>query len=118
MAAIQINLSKRSALSLVNVHAPTATRVAAAHVHLDEFYSALGDYLGSVRSSLLVLVAGDFNARLGQRDDSGGSCTGRYGRGRRNYSGAMPADFCESFGLFACNTTFQQPVRHLTTWTG
>ena len=116
MAAIQINLSKKSALSLVN--APTATRVAAAHVHLDEFYSALGDYHGSIRSSLLVLVAGDFNAKLGQRDDSGGSCTGRYGRGRRNYSGAMLADFCESFGLFACNTTFQHPARHLTTWTG
>ena len=71
MAAIQINLSKRSALSLVNVHAPTATHVAAAHVHLDDFNSALGDYLGSVMSSLLVLVAGDFNAKLGRRDDSG-----------------------------------------------
>ena len=118
VAAIQINLSKRSTLSLVNAYAPTATRVAADYVHLDEFYSALGDCLGSVRSSSLVLVAGDFNAKLGQRDDSGGSCTGRYGRGRRNYSGAMLADFCESFGLFACNTAFQHPARHLTTWTG
>jgi len=120
VAVIQIYLSKSNLLSLVNVYAPTSTRAAQDDSILEEFYSNLKDTLSSVRTTSFPIVAGDFNAKLGQSNLnlSVNSCVGSYSRGRRNYSGATLADFCCSARLFATNTAFKHPARHLTTWTG
>jgi len=117
VAVIQIRLSEKCFFSIVNVYAPTSTRVADDPACLDQFYSNLNTALTKVRSSSIFLVAGDFNAKLGQRNDSY-QCIGAHGRGRRNFSGTVLADFCDDMHLFACNTAFQHPARHRTTWTG
>ena len=74
-------------------------------------------HLSKVHSSSVILISGDFNAKLGGMS-SQYRCIGHYGRGRRNFSGAVLADFCDAHHLFACNSAFQHPARHQTTWTG
>jgi len=123
VAVIQIRTSVRSLISYVNVYAPTSTRVAEDEGCLDEFYCSLNEAFSSIKSTSLILLAGDFNAKLGKPDcstdgDEVVQCVGSYSRGRRNYSGTRLADFCHSKGLFACNTAFQHHARHQTTWTG
>jgi len=117
VAVLQIHLSPSNILSIINVYAPTSTVVAQDHDCLSAFYSSLKEALSQVNSTSFVMIAGDFNAKLGVRDLPF-SCLGRHSRGRRNYSGKVLAEFCDSNSLFACNTAFKHPARHQTTWTG
>jgi len=117
VAVAQFSVGKKY-ITIINVYAPTSTLVANSPTCLDEFYNSLNDTVLDVNSSsMLLFIAGDFNAKLGKSNAST-QCTGRHGRGRRNYSGLALAEFCEAHQLFAANTAFQHPARHITTWTG
>ena len=43
---------------------------------------------------------------------------GVHGKGKRNSNGDALLQFLVQHGLFACNTAFEHPSRHKTTWTG
>ena len=43
---------------------------------------------------------------------------GRHGKGSRNENVQAPVDWAIQEGAFLCNTAFQHPGRHWTTWTG
>ena len=43
---------------------------------------------------------------------------GRHSRGHRNANGSALAHVLDMHGLFACNTAFDHPARHRTTWQG
>ena len=43
---------------------------------------------------------------------------GKYGKGSRNENGQALVDWAIQEGAFLCNTAFQHPCRHRTTWTG
>ena len=121
IAVLQLWLSGRTLCSFVNVYAPTSARVAADHSCLDAFYNSLLETIQKLRSSSLLFLMGDFNAKLGKRPPSDChsiSYAGSHSRGHRNYSGQTLADFASSNYLFACNTAFQHRAEHITTWTG
>jgi len=117
VAVLQIRLSTKCFFSIVNVYAPTSTRVAQDQACLDQFYSVLDSAFSKVRTSSVLVICGDFNAKLGENCQEC-QCIGKHGRGRRNFSGSVLADYCDDMHLFACNTAFQHPARHRTTWTG
>eukprot|EP00117_Sycon_ciliatum_P003529 scpid105570/ scgid8284/ Craniofacial development protein 2; p97 bucentaur protein len=65
----------------------------------------------------MLFITGDFDCKLGvRRNDE--PIMGKYGRGHRNLSGTVLADFMEAHQLFAGNTAFQHSARHRTTWQG
>ena len=68
-------------------------------------------------SSALFYIAGDFNSQLEYRkyDEE---FIGKHSRGRRNINGIALGDFLEALVLFVCNTSFQHPARHKSTWQG
>ena len=68
-------------------------------------------------SSALILIAGDFNSKLGNKLLNELSI-GEHSCGIRNTNGSVLAGFLETHGLFACNTAFQHATRHKTTWQG
>ena len=116
VAIVQFTFGNNT-ISIVNVYALTSTLFASSHDHLDEFYNCLQDTVNEISSSSsLLYVVGDFNAKLGRCSNS--ICMGRYGRGRRNYSGLTLAGFCEANNFFVGNTAFQHRACHTTTWTG
>ena len=80
-------------------------------------YGELKELLAELKklSTKLVIVAGDFNAKIGKRTGTE-SCMGRYSRGERNPNGQELVNFCEMNNLFISNSAFKHPARHITTW--
>ena len=111
-----IKKEKRNLLSVINVYAPTAERAKENPEELNEFYMNLNDTLIDIKKlSSLILIGGDFNAKVGKRSN-GEACLGRYSRGIRNDSGERLIDFCNMNNLFISNSGFKNPARHMTTW--
>ena len=103
-------------VTLIQVYAPTSD---AGDDEREQFYDDLQELLDSTPASDLVLVSGDFNARIGNNlvklEERG--IVGKYGLGRRNDAGENMADFCIANRLCIMNTSFQHHPRRLFTWT-
>ena len=104
-------------ITIINIYAPHTGRLKEEKTELDELYTRLGKLINKYKNkvSILLLIAGDFNAKIGVRTDMD-TCMGKYSRGRRNNSGQQLVEFCEAHNLFISNSSFQHPARHITTW--
>ena len=115
----KIELAKvKNCISIINVYAPTTERVKDSPSELDQLYLEIGDTISKIRNdstcrTSLLLIAGDFNAKVGKT--RGESCLGSYARGERNTSGQILVDFCKIHNLFISNSSFKHPARHMTT---
>ena len=67
----------------------------------------------------MLLVMGDFNAKVGRREPSAmSSAVGLYGLEKKtNEAGEQLQDFCLEHELALANTMFKQHPRRLHTWT-
>ena len=66
----------------------------------------------------MLLVMGDFNAKVGRREPSAmSSAVGLYGLGETNEASEQLEDFCLEHELALANTMFKQHPRWLYTWT-
>ena len=86
------------------------------------FYSELNTVCG-VPSKWELFVIGDFNGKLGRRTnqdvmDGLSAHMGAYGMGTRNLNGEFLLNFIVNHDLAACNTFFDHPCKHRTTWEG
>lgn len=89
---------------------------------VDNFYGQLKDAI-TVPSNVEIFVLGDFNSKLGRMTHSDcnyglNTFMGNYGVGMRNDMGENLLNFLSENHLFATNTSFQHPSRHITTFTG
>ena len=111
------NIPADHMITIINVYAPTTTRVRNNMKELENMYVTLSELINNFKnlSTAIVYLAGDFNAKVGVSTGSE-SCLGKFSRGRRNNSGETLVNFCDSQGLFICNSAFQHPARHITTW--
>jgi len=102
-------------LLLIQVYGPTT---AATDEEIKRFYQDLSQAVKQVPKTDMLLVMGDFNAKVGRREPSAmSSAVGLYGLGERNEAGEQPADFCLEHELAMANTMFKQHPRWLYTWT-
>jgi len=90
------------------VYAPTAEAEEMIH---DEFYETLQETMNNIPKGDVVLVMGDFNAKIGAVE--GDQFIGRYGLGSRNESGYMLHELCAVNDLIVANSLFKQPSRRL-----
>ena len=86
------------------------------------FYSELSGVCNVPRKWELYVI-GDFNSKLGLRTnhdvkDGLSSHIGAYGMGTRNLNGESLLQFIVNYDLAACNTFFDHPCRHRTTYEG
>ena len=107
---------------VVNCYSPTLPKSKAKPIIAEKFYDEIKEAI-DVPARYEVFVLGDFNAKLGKRtlsDVNNGYSEhmGKYGVGRRNENGEHLLNFMISNKLFAANTSFQHPSRHITTRTG
>jgi len=66
----------------------------------------------------MLLVMGDFNAKVGRREPSAmSSAVELYGLGESNEAGEQLEDFCFEHELALANTMFKQHPRRRYTWT-
>ena len=117
LAVIQLSLGSHSTLTIINAYGPTSQVILRNQDTQDDFYAALDSITTRYSSSALILIAGDFNSKLGKQLTNELSI-GEHSCGIRNTNDSVLAGFLETHGLFACNTAFQHATRHKTTWQG
>ena len=117
LAVILLTLGSHSTLTIINAYGPTSQVTLRNQDTQDDVYAALDFITTRYSSSALILIAGDFNSKLGNKLPNELSI-GEHSCGIRNTKGSVLARFLETHGLFACNTAFQHAIRHKTTWQG
>ena len=79
------------------------------------FYEDLGDLLGLTPKKDVLVITGDWNAKVGSQKIPG--IIGKFGLGVQNEVGQRLIEFCQENALVIANSLFQQHKRQLYTWT-
>ena len=99
-------------IMIIQVYAPTSDDEEA---EVEQFYEDLQDFLELAPKKDVLLIIGDWNAKVGSQETPG--VTGKFGLGVWNEAGQRLIDFCQANGLVIANTLFQQHKRRRYTWT-
>lgn len=84
---------------------------------LDKFYNDLTDVVCRVRNDQKIIMLGDFNARIGNRNRIFGKVAGKFGENMDpNRNGVRILDFCQATGLAITNSFFKHRRIHQVTW--
>ena len=97
---------------LIKCYAPTQDK---SEQEVEEFYVQLSGVMRSIPKKHIVVLIGDFNARVGSNAEES-LMLGRYGTGERDEAGQRLVDFCNDNNLTLTNTLFNRHPRHLYTW--
>jgi len=100
--------------TIIQVYAPTAM---AAEEEQEAFYLDLQGTIDTTPRGDILVIMGDFNAKVGEDRSGWEEVVGKYGLGVRNEAGERMLEFCDSNELRIMNTWFEQPKRRLYTWT-
>ena len=82
---------------------------------VERFYEDLQDLLELTSKKDVLLIIGDWNAKVGSQETPG--ITGIFGLGVQNEAGQRLIEFCQEHALVIANTLFQQHKRRLYAWT-
>ncbi|CAF3762347.1 unnamed protein product [Rotaria sp. Silwood1] len=64
----------------------------------------------------MIILTGDWNAKVGNDNTDWEHVMGKHGYGTRNERGERLLEFAAEHDLFICNTRFQQKPRRKWTW--
>ena len=95
--------SKPFNITVIQAFAPTSN---AEESDVEWFYEDLQDLLELIPKKDILLILGEWNAKVGSQETPGG--TGKFGLGMRNKSGQRLKEFCQENALVIANTLFQQ----------
>ena len=98
-------------ITIIQTYMPTSSST---EEEIEEHYEEIEKMMKEVKSSDVLIIMGDFNAKIGKgayRD-----IVGKHGLGERNERGERLLHFCTEKDLVVSNTTFEQPNRLLYTW--
>ena len=99
---------------VVSAYAPTDC---SSDEEKDNFYRNISTLLRSVKSSDIVILAGDLNAQVGRLDTSELHLGGKFGvDAPRSDNGERLLQLCADHRLFLANTNFQHKRLHRLTW--
>ena len=106
-------------VTLVSIYAPinaqnTQRTTAEAS---DTFYLDLQRTIDKIPSSDMILIMGDFNARVGkQKQQTSSGVIGPYATDQLNENGRRLTEFCQHNDLIITNTFFQHKTIHQASW--
>ena len=110
--AMSMKLDAKSVkIAVIQVYAPTQDH---SEEEVEEFYEQIKNALKYVKSQEMLIVIGDWNAKVRREKVPG--VTGGFGLGEINERGKRLIEFCQENSLANTNTTFQQSLRRLHTW--
>lgn len=105
--------SKFAKLTLIQCYAPTNGDEEEAK---DSFYDKLQAEISRVPPHDVLLVLGDFNAKVGSINNGFEQCMGRHGCGILNENGERLVDLCAVNGMVIGGTLFPHKDIHKHTW--
>ena len=91
-------------ITVIQAYAPTCN---AEEAEVERFYEDLQDLLELTPKKDVLLIIGDWNAKVRTQETPG--ITGKFGLG--------VIEFCQDHALVIANTLFQEHKRRLYTWT-
>ena len=100
-------------ISVIQAYAPTS---ASTEEEIKTFYEDLQKAIDSISKRDIILITGDFNAKVGGQSTNK-NVMGNCGLGNQNERGEMLIYFCQENHLIILNTFFKQHPRRLYTWT-
>ena len=103
---------KKFNIMVIQVYIPTRN---AEEAEVERFYEDLQDLLELTPPKEVLLIIGDWNAKVGSQKAPG--VTGKFGIGVQSETGQRLTEFCQENALVIANTLFQQHKRRLYTWT-
>ena len=106
---MKVRLISRS-VSIISVYAPTESDE---DTEAERFYDKLQDLVINANKKDMLIILGDFNARVGSSETR---LHGRYNPDKRNEHGTRLVDFCHRNSLFLINTFFPHKKIHRCTW--
>ncbi|CAI2728541.1 unnamed protein product [Schistosoma spindalis] len=110
---VRRNRREKRCLFVISAYAPTDCSPDAIK---DEFYHQLTVLLQKLRSTDIVVLAGDLNAQVGRLDTEESRLGGRWGLvGRRTDNGERLLQLCTDHNLFLASTNFRQSRRRCAT---
>ena len=98
-------------ISLIQVYAPTAQSPDA---DIENFYEDLDKAKSHCKSQDIVIIMGDFNAKVGEGKFE--NVVGEYGLGERNERGERFIEWCKANNQIITNTWFKNHPRRRWTW--
>ena len=101
-------------LSIIAVYAPT--NELANEEESIAFYEELQECVRQVPRGDMLMIMGDFNARVGNDVAAWRGTIGHFGPEEQNENGVRLLDFCALNGLVVTNTLFQHRQCHKMTW--
>ena len=93
-------------ITIIKVYAPTTD---AEEAEIDQLYEDLQHLLELTPKKDVLLIIGDWNAKVGSQEMKG--TTGKFGLGVQNEAGQGLIEFCQEKKLVITNTLFQQHKR-------
>ena len=87
----------------------------AEEAEVERFYEDLQDLLELTPKKDVLVITGDWNAKVGSQEIPG--VTGKVGLGVQNEAGQKLTEFGQENALVIANTLFQQHKRRVYTWT-
>ena len=92
-------------MTVIHVYAPTSS---SSEEDIEAFYSDIEVVLSKTGQNDIIILTGDWNAKIGNDNTDWKSVMGRYGYGDRNERGERLLEFATVHDLYICNTRFQQ----------
>ena len=99
-------------MTIIQVYALTSN---AEEAEIERFYEDLQDLLKLSPKKDVLIIIGDWNAKVGSQEIL--EVTGKFSLGVQNEAGQRLIEFCQQNTLAIANTIFQQHKRRLYTWT-
>lgn len=100
-------------ITIINGYAPTSE---SSTEDIETFYDHLDDAITNTPKKDILIITGDWNAKIGDNNIGWESTMGKHGYGTRNERGEWLLEFAASHDLFICNTAFQQKPTRKWTW--
>ena len=97
---------KPFSITVIQVYVPTSN---AEEAEVEQLYEDLQDLLELTPKKDVLLIIGDWNAKVGSQETPG--VTGKFGLGVCNEAGQRLIEFCQENALVIANTLFQQHKR-------
>jgi len=111
--SMRLPLKKNAYATIVSVYAPTMTN---SEDTKEAFYSQLRNVLSKICKKDKLILAEDFNARVGCDQDNWEGVIDKHDTGKCNSNGELLLALCSEYELVITNTVFKHKEHHKVIW--